>query len=81
MNPLARLGLARPAAGGPRCGSCRYFEGDPHALEAALPGLTVLSSALGSVRGDDGLCDLHGRMVRARAGCDGHRARVAARVD
>ena len=39
-----------------RCGSCPHFLGEPAALESALPGLNILSSAFGSVRDETGLC-------------------------
>jgi hypothetical protein len=39
-----------------RCGACRFFTGSPAALERAIPGLNILSSAWGSVRADTGLC-------------------------
>ena len=46
-----------------RCGACRFFTGTPAALEHAIPGLNILSSAYGSVRGDTGLCERHDRFV------------------
>ncbi len=42
-----------------RCGACRFLIGTPAALERAVPGLNILSSAYGSVRGDTGLCERH----------------------
>ena len=42
-----------------QCGGCRFFTGTPAALERAIPGLNILSSAYGSVRGDVGLCRRH----------------------
>jgi hypothetical protein len=42
-----------------RCGACRFFTGTPAALERAIRGLNILSSAYGSVRGDTGLCERH----------------------
>ena len=39
-----------------RCGGCPHYLGEPAALEAALPGLNILSSAFGSVRDETGLC-------------------------
>jgi hypothetical protein len=42
-----------------RCAACRFFIGTPAALERAIAGLNILSSAYGSVRGDTGLCDRH----------------------
>jgi hypothetical protein len=40
-----------------RCAACRFFTGAPAALERAIPGLNILSSAYGSVRADTGLCE------------------------
>jgi hypothetical protein len=51
------------------CGSCCHFRNDPAAIEAAFAGLTSLSSAFGSVRADDGICERHGRYLSARACC------------
>src|ERR1700745_4429348 len=43
------------AAGGmTRCAACRFFTGAPAALERAIPGLNILSSAYGSVRAGTG---------------------------
>jgi hypothetical protein len=38
------------------CGQCRFFTGAPAAIERAIPGLNILSSAFGSVRADTGPC-------------------------
>jgi len=51
------------------CGSCRHFRNDAAYVEAALAGLTSLSSARGSTRCDDGICLLHGRYLSARSLC------------
>jgi len=51
------------------CPRCRHFIDDPQQLEAALPGLTILSSAWGSTRGDAGLCDCHGTWQDPETGC------------
>jgi hypothetical protein len=55
------------ARGVTSCAACRFFTGAPAALERALPGLTSLSSAYGSVRGDTGLCQRHNVFVTARS--------------
>jgi hypothetical protein len=55
-----------------RCATCRYFRDDPAFLEQALPGLNALSSARGSVRADDGICQHHNRYVSARGACSAH---------
>jgi hypothetical protein len=59
---LAVTGLASTDAlpfGGSRCAACRYFIGTLAALERAIAGLNILSSAYGSVCSDTGLCDRH----------------------
>ncbi|MBF0194713.1 MAG: hypothetical protein HQL71_09140 [Magnetococcales bacterium] len=43
---------------GESCRSCSYFIVEPLELEKAIPGLNILSSAMGSVRGDTGWCKL-----------------------
>jgi hypothetical protein len=53
----------------PRCARCLHFERDPRAIEAAVPGLSSMSSGFASVRGDDGLCLHHQRFVPADASC------------
>ncbi|HEX4040953.1 MAG TPA: hypothetical protein VHY10_04575 [Xanthobacteraceae bacterium] len=55
----------RPNGHGQCCGACRFFTGTPDALERAIPGLNILSSAYGSVRGDTGLCARHETFVTA----------------
>ena len=46
-----------------RCGACRFFAGEPAALERAIAGLNILSSAYGSARGNTGLCERHESFV------------------
>ena len=38
------------------CRSCRHFDDDPASIERQLPGITILGSAYGSVRGAAGIC-------------------------
>ena len=52
------------------CHDCRHFIDEPSQIEAMIPGLTAMGSARASVRSDDGICDVHDRMVSARDGCD-----------
>ena len=52
-----------------RCADCAHFRNDPAYLAQALKGLNSLSSARGSVRGDDGVCLRHDRYLSARASC------------
>jgi hypothetical protein len=54
-----------PAASGLHCGRCRFFIDEPAALERAIPGLNILSSAYGSVRGNTGLCSRRDSFVTA----------------
>jgi len=55
---------------GQRCGACRFLIDAPAALERAVPGLNILSSAYGSVRGATGLCERHAYFVTcATAAC------------
>jgi hypothetical protein len=55
------------ASGVTRCAACRFLTGAPAALERAIPGLNILSSAFGSVRADTGLCERHGVFTTARS--------------
>ncbi len=52
------------------CVPCAHFCDDPARLEAALPGLAALSSGHASVRGRDGLCLLHQRLINGRRRCE-----------
>ena len=52
-----------------RCGACRHFVNDPLSLERGIPGLSILSSAFGSVRADTGWCRLDDRFRVPRQGC------------
>jgi hypothetical protein len=58
-----------------QCGACVHFRNDPAYLEAAIPGLSSLGSAYGSVRADDGICLRHDRYLSARARCADFRVR------
>jgi hypothetical protein len=53
----------------PSCRSCRHFTHEAAAIEAALPGLSSLSSAYAAVRSDDGLCGVHDRYLAASSLC------------
>jgi hypothetical protein len=56
----------------PACLGCRHFNHAPAYLEAALPGLSSLSSAYAAVRLNDGLCSVHDRYVGASSICASH---------
>lgn len=52
------------------CLGCRHFSHAPRDIEAALPGLSTLSSGYAAVRASDGLCAVHDRYVAAPSVCD-----------
>lgn len=62
-----------------RCATCIHFEATAASLEAALPGLSSLSSAYAAVRAGDGLCAAHDRYVAASSGCGAHAASACTR--
>ena len=47
------------------CADCRHFNARPLDIEAALPGLSSLSSAYAAVRSNDGICSVHDRYSTA----------------
>lgn len=53
----------------PSCGRCRHFRNEPMEVEAALPGLSSLSSAYAAVRCSDGICAVHERYIAASSIC------------
>ena len=53
----------------PACQECKHFQNQPSHLEAALPGLSSLSSAYAAVRCSDGICAVHERYVAASSHC------------
>jgi len=63
------MGTRETVNAGLRCGRCPHYLGDPAALESALPGLNILSSAFGSVRDETGLCRRFETFVVRTAGC------------
>jgi len=63
------------AARAASCADCRHFNGRPADVEAALPGLSSLSSAYAAVRSNDGICALHDRYVAASSVCAGYAGR------
>ncbi len=58
------------------CAGCRHFNGRPLDIEAALPGLSSLSSAYAAVRSNDGICTVHDRYVAATSVCAAYAAAV-----
>ena len=61
----------------PGCRQCLHCVENPASLERMLPGLGILSSAYGSVRGDTALCQLHDQFFRPGPACSGFEAREA----
>ncbi len=60
----------KPRAAAASCLGCRHFSHAARDIEAALPGLTTLSSAYAAVRASDGICAVHDRYVAASSVCD-----------
>lgn len=56
--------------GRPQCFQCKHFRNSPEYLESTYKGLTVLSSAYGSVRSEDGICVLNDLYLSANRCCD-----------
>jgi hypothetical protein len=59
--------MNRPDA--PACRECKHFQNEALEVEAALPGLSSLSSAYAAVRCSDGICAVHQRYVTASSVC------------
>jgi hypothetical protein len=55
-----------------------HFQNEALQLEAALPGLSALSSAFAAVRLDDGICAVHKRYVAAASVCPAFAENVGA---
>jgi hypothetical protein len=53
----------------PACRQCKHFRNAAWQVEAALPGLSSLSSAYAAVRSSDGICAVHQRYVTASSVC------------
>lgn len=53
----------------PTCGRCRHLQNQPWEVEAALPGLSSLSSAYAAVRCSDGICTVHERYIAPSSIC------------
>ena len=59
------------------CGNCIHFTDDPEEMEAQLPGIQILGSMYGAVRGDSGFCGSNGRFMSARDWCAAFQPRPA----
>jgi hypothetical protein len=62
---------------GLRCQNCAHFQNDPALIEAAYPGLTIMSSGFASVRDRDGLCSYNQLYLSARDSCPHFEQRTA----
>ena len=60
---------AQPETGGGTCAGCAQLICDPVKFEDALPGILILSSGQGDSRGDQGLCQIHQRLVTPEMTC------------
>jgi hypothetical protein len=52
------------------CTSCRHFIDSAEALESMWPGLTIVSSAAGSSRGDCGVCAVRDVFMPPEPACE-----------
>jgi hypothetical protein len=64
-----REAIARPGGGQAHCFGCAHFCDDAMRIEAELPGLAALSSGHASVRGQDGFCERHERLINGQRRC------------
>ena len=62
---------------GPSCQECTHFQNDPALIEAAYPGLTIMSSGFASVRDRDGLCNYNQIYLSAWDSCPHFTPRTA----
>ena len=72
MIAFANFVRRRPASVRPSPGTCRdcaFFRDDPAYMESQVAGLTSFGSGNASVRGDDGLCERHGKYTSAQSAC------------
>jgi len=71
MSVLSALceAIARPIEGEGHCFGCVHFCDDAMRIEVELPGLSALSSGHASVRGQDGFCVQHERLINGRRRC------------
>jgi hypothetical protein len=52
------------------CASCRHFLDDPQEFERMFPGILALSSGQGDTRGDQGICEIHQKLITPDLTCD-----------
>lgn len=68
MKIFNSIQLTNPRSGR-ICQKCAHFQNDPALIEAAYPGLTILSSGFASVRDQDGLCNYNQLYLSAWDSC------------
>ncbi|MFT3790055.1 MAG: hypothetical protein QM741_03060 [Rudaea sp.] len=51
------------------CANCAHFDAGAKRIEAQFAGFASLASGYASVRGDDGFCDRHERLLGASGRC------------
>jgi len=52
------------------CINCTHFHNTPEYIESVFKGMTSLGSGHGSVRKDDGICELNEEYLSADCWCD-----------
>jgi hypothetical protein len=72
-----REAIAKPIGGQGHCFGCAHFCDDAMRIEAELPGLSSLSSGHASVRGQDGFCERHERLINGQRRCPSFTAQDA----
>ena len=63
------MSVAQRQNGDGICAGCAHLICDPAKFEDALPGILILSSGQGESRGDQGLCQVHQRLVTPEMTC------------
>lgn len=56
------------------CLTCSHFHNDPQYMEEVFKGMNALGSGHGSVRKDDGICEVRDQYVSADFLCDRYAA-------
>lgn len=70
-----RSAFAAQKPGDRACFGCVDFCDDPALIEAALPGLSAMSSGHASVRAQDGLCLRYSHILNGRQRCPAYRVK------
>ena len=60
------------------CRQCAHFINEPAELENIIPGLSIVSSAYGSVRADTGYCKFNDVFLTPMDVCPGFRMQLPA---